>query len=153
MVLLNDYLLIKELTGLDQKARLFKLNELGDRAAADLRDVLPRALVRFPHVLLLTPVPPHSKKPVGTMVVFPVTAGFRISAAGPLDKRLLSSLCPYPNCEVTVLCGHTQAVVLMYQFLPNLNVKTGGAEYGSPAVQEILKTPQWEGKDGLSFMT
>ena len=58
MVLLNDYSLIKEPTGLDQKVRLIKLNELGGIAAADLRDVLPRALVRFPHVLLLTHVPP-----------------------------------------------------------------------------------------------
>jgi Icc protein len=46
------------LIGLDQKVRLIKLNELGGIAAADLRDVLPRALVRFPHVLLLTHVPP-----------------------------------------------------------------------------------------------
>jgi hypothetical protein len=43
------------------------------------------------------------------MVVFPVTTGFRISAARPLDKRLLS-VCPYPDCEVTVLCGHTHCV-------------------------------------------
>ena len=49
MVLLNDYRLIKELTGLDQDARRVKLNELGDNAASDFKGVLPKSLDRLIH--------------------------------------------------------------------------------------------------------
>jgi len=138
MVLLNDYLLIKELTGLDQKARLFKLNELGDRAAADLRDVLPRALVRFPYVLLLTHVPPFKEAcwHDGSISIDHWLPHFSCQALG---EALVECVRPYPDCDVTVLCGHTHSGGSV-QILPNLNVKTGGAEYGSPAVQAILKT-------------
>ena len=44
-VLLNDYLLGRELSGLDQIALQRKLNELGDSAATELRDILPEKLL------------------------------------------------------------------------------------------------------------
>jgi hypothetical protein len=43
----------------------------------------------------------------------------------------------HPGCQLTVLCGHThgegEATIL-----PNLLVKTGGAEYGKPRLNELI---------------
>ena len=44
-VMLNDYLFGRELSGLDQIALQRKLNELGDSAATELRDILPEKLL------------------------------------------------------------------------------------------------------------
>jgi len=139
MVLLNDYSLIKELTGLDQDARLIKLNELGDIAAADLREILPRALARFPHVLLLTHVPPFKEAcwHDGNISSDHWLPHFSCKVLG---EALVECMRSYPDCEMTVLCGHTHSGGNA-QTLPNLTVKTGGTEYGRPAVQEILKIP------------
>src|SRR3954451_15098395 len=46
-VLLYDYLLIEELSGLDKRDRLGRLHDLGDEAAAHFRSLLPEALERF----------------------------------------------------------------------------------------------------------
>ncbi len=61
---------------------------------------------------------------------------FSCRAVGDVLKKCMSA---YPDRQMTVLCGHThssgQATIL-----PNLLVKTGGAEYGSPMIQEILES-------------
>ena len=57
-VLLNDYLLIEEVSGLDKEERLERLHALGDEAAAHFRALLPEALERFRRLIVLTHVPP-----------------------------------------------------------------------------------------------
>jgi hypothetical protein len=57
-VFLNDYLLIKELAGLDAEARLGRLHDLDDEAAAHFRAGLPAALSGFRRLIVLTHVPP-----------------------------------------------------------------------------------------------
>jgi len=135
MVLLNDYSLIKELAGLDQDARRVKLNELGDIAAANLRDVLPRALVRFQHLLLLTHVPPFKEAcwHAGNISHDHWLPHFSCKAVGEALVECMRN----SACEITVLCGHTHSGGRA-QILPNLKVKTGGAEYGRPRLNELL---------------
>ncbi len=58
LVELNDWRLIEEFFGLDPQERLTKLQALGDEAAAHFQAVLPDALARFEHVIVLTHVPP-----------------------------------------------------------------------------------------------
>jgi len=139
MVLLNDYSLIKELTGLDKDARRVRLNELGDVSAAELKAVLPKALDRFQRVILLTHVPPFKEAcwHEGDISHDHWLPHFSCKAVGELLMECMHS---YPDNEMTVLCGHTHSRGNA-QILPNLTVKTGGTEYGSPAVQEILKIP------------
>ncbi len=136
MVLLNDYSLIKELTGLDQKARLIKLNELGDIAAAELKAVLSQALDRFQRVIFLTHVPPFKEAcwHEGNISHDHWLPHFSCKAVG---KALVECMRSYPNCEVTVLCGHTHSGGYA-QILTNLNVKTGCAIYGGPRLNELL---------------
>ncbi|HIA03728.1 MAG TPA: hypothetical protein EYN66_17785, partial [Myxococcales bacterium] len=57
-VMLNDYVLIRELSGSIPMQRLEQLHRLGDEAAAHLRTSLEAALKSHQHVLALTHVPP-----------------------------------------------------------------------------------------------
>lgn len=135
-VMLNDYLLIEELSGIGHEARRVKLNELGDAAAANLEAVLPEALERFKHVILLTHVPPFSAacRHAGRIADDNWLPHFSCKAVGDVLMKLMRS---HPLSRLTVLCGHTHDEACI-QVLPNLLVKTGGADYGQPRLQELL---------------
>ena len=135
-VLLNDYFLIEELTGLDSEARLDRLHALGDEASAHLRRGLLEALGRFRSVIVLTHVPPFREAcwHRGQISDDNWLPHFSCQAVGAV---LSEAMAAHPECEMTVLCGHThspgEALVL-----PNLRVLTGGAEYGRPEIQRVL---------------
>ena len=135
-VMLNDYLLVGELSGLDQIARQRKLNELGDSAATELRDILPEALDRFRHVILLTHVPPFKEAcwHEGALASDDWLPHFSCMALG---ETLIEFMRRYGDREMTVLCGHTHSAGNA-KILPNLFVKTGAGVYGSPRLQELL---------------
>jgi predicted MPP superfamily phosphohydrolase len=135
-VMLNDYVLIKELAGLDARARLERLHALGDEAASYLDATLRRALERFANVLLVTHVPPFKEACLyqGRESGDDWLPHFSSAAVG---RALLPIMSEHPARKLTVLCGHTHDAgrVLM---LPNLEVLTGGARYGSPELQQML---------------
>ncbi len=135
-VMLNDYLYIEEFVGLDRCARLKKLNQLGDEAAAALNDTLPAALERFSHTILLTHVPPFEAAcwHEGRLTDKNWLPHFSCKAVG---EALFELMCSYPHRKLTVLCGHTHSPGSA-QILPNLIVKTGVALYGRPNIQELL---------------
>ena len=135
-VLLNDYRLIEELAGLDKHERLARLQALGDEAAAHFRAVLPEALGRFPHVLVLTHVPPFREAcwHRGRISDDDWLPHFSCRAVG---EALVEAMAAHPQSEMTVLCGHTHSPGEA-QILPNLRVLTGGAEYGRPEIQRVL---------------
>jgi Icc-related predicted phosphoesterase len=135
-VRLNDYKFIDELRGLDKDELHHKLNALGDEAAAYLKQVLTQALSQFNEVIVLTYVPPfresclYSGKP-GNDNWLP---HFTCKAVGDVLMEMATA---YPNCQMTVLCGHShhEANVAM---LPNLVMKTGAATYGEPQLQTLV---------------
>jgi len=136
-VLLNDYRLIRELTGLSTDARRDALHALGDESVAHFRRVLPEALAQHRRVIALTHVPP-----------FPDATWYRGRIADPqwlphfcagaLGDLLTEVMAAHPDNELLVLCGHTHAggtVVIR----PNLSVTVGTAEYGQPRLQATLE--------------
>lgn len=135
-VMLNDYLLIEELTGLDWATRLGKLNALGAEAADYLRRLLPDALARYRHVLTLLHVPPFREAcwHEGHISDEDWLPHFTCKAVGDLLHEAMRT---QPERQMSVLCGHTHGAGEA-RILPNLHVKTGGAEYGSPSLQEPL---------------
>ncbi|HET7842398.1 MAG TPA: metallophosphoesterase [Terriglobia bacterium] len=135
-VRLNDYIYIKELSGLKPDARLAKLNALGDEAAAYFARVLPEALQRFEKVVLLTHAPPFESACwyEGRISDKNYLPHFACKAVGDVLVRIMRDL---PNRELLVLCGHTHGAGEC-QVLPNLLVKTGGAEYRRPQMQDLL---------------
>jgi hypothetical protein len=50
---------------------------------------------------------------------------------------LRAAMIARPAARVTVLCGHTHGAGAV-DVLPNLRVVTGGADYGAPALQDVL---------------
>jgi hypothetical protein len=135
-VLLNDYLVIGEFIGRDAKERLNKLNALGDEAAAHFRPVLPEALARFRHVIVLTHVPPFREACwyQGRLSTDNWLPHFSCKAVGDVLKETMAA---HPDQQMTVLCGHTHGAGEA-QILPNLRVLTGGAQYGNPRVDRVL---------------
>jgi 3',5'-cyclic AMP phosphodiesterase CpdA len=135
-IYLSDYSLIDEFIGLPAKERFRRLNQLGDEAAAYLEGVLPAALGRFPNLILLTHVPPFRESCwyEGHSSDDEYLPHFACQAVGDTLLRMMQSR---PECSLTVLCGHTHGEGKV-SILPNLHVRTGGAEYGQPKLQEMI---------------
>jgi predicted MPP superfamily phosphohydrolase len=135
-VKLSDQELIRDFQGLKRDVVLAKLQALGDESAIYLREALTKALESYEHVICLTHVPPFKEACwyQGKMGNGDWLPYFACKAVGDV---LLETARKYPQCEMTVLCGHTHHAGTI-QILPNLYVKTGSAEYGQPHVEEIL---------------
>jgi hypothetical protein len=136
-VMLNDYLFIDELTGLSAQARLAVLNELGDEAARYVRENLPGATKRFARVFFLTHIPPFHEAcwHEGSVTAEEWLPHFACRAVG---DALVEAADASPGCEITVLCGHTHSRGVA-RIRPNLIVRTGGAVYGAPVVEEVIE--------------
>jgi predicted phosphohydrolase len=135
-VLLNDFLLIEELTGLPRQRLREELQRLGDETAAHFRSVLPEALRTSEHVVVLTHVPPfreaawHQGRPSDDDFL----PFFACKAAGDV---LRDAMLRHPAKGMTVLCGHTHGGGTS-EILANLICHTAAADYGRPAVQGVF---------------
>jgi Icc protein len=135
-VIMSDYLVIDELANVDSQNRYERLNALGDETAAFLRDHLPSALERFKQIILLTHVPPFREAcwHEGEISSDDFLPHFTCQAAG---EALIEIMQRYPERQLTVLCGHSHGEGIV-QIASNLLVKSAGADYGSPRIQEIV---------------
>jgi Icc protein len=135
-VFLNDYVLIKEFAGLTASSRLEFMNRLADEAAAKISKKLSEACGLRRRIILVTHVPPfreacwYEGKPSDDEWL----PHFASKAMGDAIVEVMDR---HPQCDLLVLCGHTHGQG-MVQIRPNVLVKTGGAEYRRPIVQEIL---------------
>ncbi len=135
-VRLNDSRLIEELAGLEHLESLPTLARLGEEAATSLKPHLSEAVARFDKVVVATHVSPyrascwHMGEPSdGDWAPF-----FTCKAMGDLLSATFGSA---RTCQGTVLCGHSHSGGKA-QILPNLEVLTGGAEYGAPSMVQML---------------
>ena len=133
---LNDYYLIKEFDGLSRQERFLKMANLGDQAADHFRRWLPLACASYRNIILLTHVPPFQEAcwHEGGISDDEFLPHFTCKAAGDTLREIMQQ---NPKSNLTVLCGHTHGHGEV-DILPNLHVKTGGAEYGQPKIQEML---------------
>jgi 3',5'-cyclic AMP phosphodiesterase CpdA len=136
-IMLNDYLKIHNFVQVGGVGRLALLNRLGDQAAEYFQNILPEALAKYNHVFVLTHVPPSKEACChnGALSDDNWLPHFACQAVGDVLVKFMAA---HPNRKMTVLCGHTHSSC-QAEILPNLQVKTGGAEYGSPAIQEIFE--------------
>ncbi len=138
-VMLNDFRLIGGFDGIGEskRSRLAKIHALGGEAAAHLRNVLPDALVRFQHVIVLTHVPPFREScwHEGKISDDNWLPFFTCKAFGDVLREAMAAA---PDRKMTVLCGHTHGTGEV-DILPNLRVLTGGAVYGKPDVQRSFE--------------
>lgn len=136
-VALNDYFLITELRSLQKQERYAKLNALGAEAAEFLEYRVLEALPRCQNVIVLTHVPPfrESCRHEGQISTGDFLPHFACRAVG---ERLASIMRAHPDRNMVVLCGHTHSPGFA-RILDNLVVLTGGAQYGVPALQQVLE--------------
>jgi hypothetical protein len=138
-VMLMDWGMIQEFEGFDEhpRDRLAKLNALGDGAAAHFHAVLPEALRRFQHIIVLTHVPPFREAcwHEGKISDNNWLPHFTCKAAG---DALIEAMASAPDRHMTVLCGHTHGGGEAHP-LANIRVLTGAARYGQPVVQRVVE--------------
>ena len=136
-VFLSDYALIAELAGHFELDRRPMLGRLGDEAAAHIRSVLPPALDRFEHVMLVTHVPPLREAcwHEGRTSDDNWAPHFTCKAVG---DAILEIMRKHPQRRLTVLCGHTHSAGETRP-LDNVVIYTGGARYGSPAINRVFE--------------
>ena len=136
MVMMNDYLLIDDFAGLDKEARWPVLKALGDAAATAIRRSLTRTLDRYEHVFVVTHVPPLREACWynGRISDDEWAPHFTCKAMG---DALLEIARQYPERQLTVLCGHTHSSGVCHP-LPHMQIITGGAEYGFPAINQVF---------------
>ena len=135
-VLLSDFRLIADFWSLDAADRLALLQRLAGEAADHLAAVVPAALERHRRVIVLTHVPPFDAAAwhEGKMSEPDFLPFFASKAAGDV---LREAMLRRPDREMLVLCGHTHGSGEV-QVLPNLRVRTGGADYGRPAILDPI---------------
>lgn len=136
-VVLNDFKLIEELVGVTSGKLLDVLNKLGDEAAEYFKEILPQALQKHHHIIVLTHVPPFTEAAWynGRYCDDEWLPFFACQAVGDVLKKTMMQ---NPDRTMTVLCGHTHSSGES-EILPNLHVFTGGANYGKPRIQRTLE--------------
>lgn len=136
-VIMNDYAVIRDFAGLNKRDRLTVLNRLGDETAAYFREWLPTTLAKYPHVFLLTHVPPFREATwyEGRISDDDFLPHFTCKAGGDAIVEIMRN---HPANQLTVLCGHTHGRGEA-QILDNMRVLTGGAEYGRVEMQQIFE--------------
>ena len=136
-VMLNDYVLIQELRCSNKQERYTKLNALGDEAAEFLESRTREALASYRHVIVLTHVPPFRDAcwHEGQLTDNNYLPHFANQVVGEALVEIMSTR---PDCQLTVLCGHTHSAGSA-RISPNLVVHTGGAEYGEPTIQNVFE--------------
>jgi predicted MPP superfamily phosphohydrolase len=135
-VRLNDFYLIADLALRDQRELVRALRELGDEAAAHVARVLPAALAEHEHGVLSTHVPPWREAcwHQGGTSDEEWLPYFTCQALGAAVLEIMER---HGDHRLTVLCGHTHSGG-QCRPAPNIEVLTGGAEYGQPVVQQVF---------------
>jgi len=133
---LSDYVQIQELTNVSPLERLQTLHQLGDESATHIRQVLPTACKTYQQIFVVIHSPPFQEscwyEGNSADTDNPYLPHFTCKAVGDV---LLEIAPQYPDCNITVLCGHTHGAG-EFRPLPNLHVITGGAEYGTPVINQ-----------------
>ena len=144
-MILNDYLLIKEFRPMGftngialrpKYERLLLMQRLAAESSAHFELYLENALKSHNSVIALTHVPPFREAcwHIGEISDDNGLPHFACKIVGDSMKTTMEK---HPDKKLTVLCGHTHSSGTA-KILPNLEVITGSAEYGSPIIQQTI---------------
>ena len=128
---------IGDLTRLSKDDLFDRLCQLGRESAGYFRDVIPRALRHFSHLIVCTHAPPfrQAARYNGRVCDDTHLPHFtNLSAGGAIAGIAKNN----PRRRITVVCGHTHCPTQV-RVLKNLEVRVGGAQRGVPAIQGILE--------------
>lgn len=132
-----DHRAIHDFRGLTRAQALHRMQELGRESAAFIRQILPLALTRYRHVIMLTHTPPFAKAiryngaPCGPIHL----PHFTNVAAGLAIRGIARS---FPKRRITILAGHTHSSSVTH-IDANICVRVAQARTGRPCPQEVLQ--------------
>jgi predicted phosphodiesterase len=136
---INDEVKIADLAKFrhDRKALLRVIQGLAQESAEYFREILPRVFKDYLKVIVATHVPPFREATWHQGVHSDAHAlpWFCNKVVGDTLREVMDQ---WPECELTVLCGHTHGGGEA-QILSNLKVWTGEAKYGLPALQRVIE--------------
>lgn len=131
-----DHWAISDFSGLTRIQCMMRMQELGKDSAGKIRRILPLALTRFRHVILLTHVPP-----------FPEAVRFNDAPCGPLHLPHYANLSAglairgianaFPRRRITILAGHAHSSTTTH-ISSNICVRVAHARTGRIGPQEII---------------
>jgi 3',5'-cyclic-AMP phosphodiesterase len=120
----------------DDNARFDLMLKLARKFTETLRPTLEKALANFRSVLLATHVPPFSE--AAWHEGRPSEPDFLPFFSSPTLGDMLTEVAQkYPDGRLRVLCGHTHGQGSYSR--NNIVVDTGGARYGQPQINSILR--------------
>jgi predicted phosphohydrolase len=136
-VRINDFPYIYDFQALpDDNARFDLMLELAREFTETLRPALEKALANFRSVLLATHVPPFCE--AARHEGRPSEPDFLPFFCSPTLGDMLTDVAQkYPDRRLRVLCGHTHGQGSYSH--NNIVVDTGGATYGQPQINSILR--------------
>ncbi len=134
-ILLNDFVRVEDFAYMGKAQRLTKINALGDESASRLRELLEK--VDRDEVIVATHVPPF-RDAAWHDGELSDDDWLPLMSCKAIGDVLLESARAHPGRRFTVLCGHTHGEGEA-RLAPNLVVRTGGAEYRSPALQPLIE--------------
>jgi predicted phosphohydrolase len=128
-----DFAAIDDFRGMRRPEAFGLMRRLGQESARYFRNLLPLALTNSHQVIIATHFPPFTKaacfnaKPCD----YARQPFFSNISAGAVILRISER---FPSKRVTVLCGHSHGKSRL-RMTSNLEVLTGGARIGYPAIQ------------------
>jgi len=134
-ILLNDFLHIQDLRVADVVERNRRLRALGDAEADKARTLLGAAVEASRDVLFVTHVPPFREAcwHEGQVSDDDWLPFFTCAAVGEVLRETARA---HREHRFLVLCGHTHGAGECRPE-PNLEVRTGGADYGAPTLVSV----------------
>jgi len=132
-----DHSAINDFRGFTRQQSMIRMQELGRESANRIRKVLPLALTRFRHAILLTHTPP-----------FPEAVRYNDAPCGPLHLPHYVNLSAglairgiakaFPSCRITILAGHSHSSSITH-IGTNICVRVAHARTGRSGPQELLR--------------
>ncbi len=132
-----DHNAIHDFQDLTRQQSMIRMQKLGRESASRIRKILPLALTRFRHVILLTHTPP-----------FPEAVRYNDSPCGPLHLPHYTNLSAglairgiasaFPKRRITILAGHSHSSSITH-IGTNICVRVAHARTGRTGPQELLR--------------
>jgi predicted MPP superfamily phosphohydrolase len=130
-----DHRAIRDFHGLTSKQALAKMREMGNESASAIRRILPLALARFQHVIIMTHIPPfHEAVVYAGKPCSPAHLPHYVNHSLGLVIRGIARA--YPEKKITVLAGHTHCAKVT-KMAHNVSVRVAGARTGRPSPQML----------------
>jgi UDP-2,3-diacylglucosamine pyrophosphatase LpxH len=128
---------IGDLARLSSDELFNRMHQLGRESAGYFRNVIPRALRHFSHLIVCTHAPPfrQATRFNGKICSDAHLPHFSNISVGGVIAGIAKH---YPRRRITVVCGHTHCPAQL-RILKNLEVRVGGAQRGAPAIQVLLE--------------